>query len=108
MKHNLSKMVVDIPALETSVEGKLRGGFSYVTHGDVSICGGPNNHCRRGDRETNSVCSDNDVCYDNHDAQACSGNYSTNCSSHRSHPTSTSTSSSTSTSKLMSDIFSLF
>lgn len=105
MRHNLSKMVVDIPALETTEEGKLRGGFSYLAHGGISICGGPNNHC-----ENNSICRDNDVCYDNHDSQACAGNYSTDCSSHGSRPTFTSTSSSTSTStsKLMSDIFSLF
>ncbi len=106
MRHNLSKMAVDIPALETTVEGKLRGGFSYFTHGDVSICGGINEPCRG-----NSICRDNQGCYNNHDSQACAGNRNEQeCSNHGSPPTATttSTSTSTSTSKSMSDIFSLF
>lgn len=50
--------------METTAEGKLRGGFSSIGNAGISVCGGPNDHCDRND-----VCSDNDYCYDNSDSQ---------------------------------------
>lgn len=104
MKKQKVRRLVDIPALETTVEGKLRGGFSNIQRSTNSrVTGGPNDECDR-----NSVCSDNLVCYDNHDSQACAGNHATSCSS----MTSSSTSVSSPTSSLISiglgNIFSAF
>ena len=91
-----------IPTLETTKEGKLRGGFSNIGNTGISVCGGPNKHCNH-----NSVCSDNDFCYDNSNSQLCSGNHAEmNCSSHHSSATPTSTSSSTF--NRTTDFFSLF
>ncbi len=96
-------MAVDIPAMETTKEGKLRGGFSTISNDGISLCGGPNNQCGRND-----VCSDNNVCYDNKSSQLCAGNHATDCSSQYSTSTSTSSSSSTtSMSRMMADVFSL-
>ena len=101
-KKQLNTIVV--PALETTKEGKLRGGFSMIGNTGISVCGGPNKECG-----SNDVCTDNTHCYNNSDSQLCSGNHaSTDCSSHRSTNTSTSTSTSTSASRAMMDIFSLF
>lgn len=93
-----------VPKLETTIEGKLRGGFSMIGNAGIRVCGGPNDKCGN-----NEVCNDNEECYDNSDSQLCVGNRaSTDCSSHRSTNSSTSTSTSTSTSKGMVDVFSLF
>lgn len=101
MKKRQLKAIV-VPALETTKEGKLRGGFSIIGNAGISICGGPNDNC-----DHNSVCSDNEHCYNNSDSQLCAGNRaSTSCSSN--HSTTTSTSSATSMSNRMTDIFSLF
>ena len=103
-KRELNSIIV--PALETTVEGKLRGGFSSIWNSGISTYGGPNDHCDR-----NSVCTDNGYCYDNHDSRYCAGNRSSlNCSSHHSSSTSTSTStpSPTSISNSLRDILSLF
>ena len=100
MKKRQLKSII-VPALETTAEGKLRGGFSSIGNAGISVCGGPNDHCDRND-----VCSDNDYCYDNSDSQLCAGNRTgSDCSSHRSSSTSTSDTSSTSISNGLTDIF---
>lgn len=107
MKKNQSKMAIDIPAMETTAEGKLRGGFTSVGNEGISVCGGPNDKCGN-----NGACSDNGVCYDNSDSQACAGNHSTGCSSNTPKPTQPSevdpTPISTDPSEMMTNIFPFF
>lgn len=98
---------IDIPMLETTKEGKLKGGFTAIGKSGINLFGGSNDACGNND-----VCSDNGSCYNNSNSQLCAGNrVSTDCSSHHLSPTSTSstsTSSTTSLSNRMTDIFSLF
>lgn len=104
MKQNKKIKLVEIPILESTAEGKLRGGFSRIFNGGISLLGGPNDSCGNND-----VCTDNKVCYDNKSSQDCVGNHGTSCSSKGSTPTSIPTSPSaspTGSSLMIGNIFS--
>lgn len=58
MKQKITRSVV-IPVLESTVEGKLRGGFSSVTQGRIQLRGGSNQDC-----SGNGSCFDNNICFD--------------------------------------------
>lgn len=75
-----------VPVVNKTAENRMRGGFLAIGNANVSVHGGPNSRCGRND-----VCSDNGNCYDNHDSQACSGNWQSSCFSLTSKPTVTST-----------------
>lgn len=99
MKQKITRSVV-IPALESTVEGKLRGGFSSVTQGRIHLRGGSNEDCYG-----NGSCFDNNICFGN---DYCQGNPGVCGANGAITGTATSTSTSTSTSKLMANMFSLF
>jgi len=107
MKQKITRSIV-IPALETTIEGKLRGGFSSIVECCLTSRRGYNVQCA-----INASCSDNTICYNNTEVEMCQGNVieeycSYNGGTVTSTATSTSTSTSTSTAKLMADMFSLF
>ena len=80
--------LINIPALNETAEGRLKGGFSIV--GRARVQGGPNDDCANND-----ICFDNKVCWNNKDW--CQGNHSdTNCGSGTAGSTGTSTGTSTS------------
>ena len=104
MKQNKLIKPIEIPALENTAEGKLRGGFARISNGGISMFGGPNGSC-----SNNDVCTDNGVCHDNRSSMSCAGNHATSCSSQGSTATPVPTSPSvspTSSSLMVGNVFS--
>jgi hypothetical protein len=85
MKTKNSVLRIRIPAIVSTQENSLRGGFVALSGNASRLGGGPNAHC--GDNE---VCSDNNYCYDNTSTRACAGNFSI-CISNTSYPSVTPT-----------------
>ena len=105
MKKALSKITIEIPAMEATMEGKLHGGFTTISDGNnISVCGGPNKDCKNNP----GGCYDNYSCYNNIYSGACSGNPEGGSCSNHGTATSTSTSSSTSRSMMATDLFNQF
>ena len=67
-KNKFALLQIELPALEQSKEGKLRGGFTMTRSGDSGVVA---NNCDNTQCSGNSGCKNNGACYNN---STCSGN----------------------------------